>query len=1322
MLLTETLAFHDRRTQNRLDDNGEQKNNDVAMTTITGTYKLSRCDANGNARLTDTSDPPLSYDRHWDQVRVPQGSAFFELYATGNPNLPASVCPREIYNVDVNNVVRLDLSRLVTDITTSTSYPVWRLAISEGRVQSNTSNGSITTLTQNDVAARLAANPATCSLDPADPGFSLLPWVNTNATTSDAVKIERVVVFCDDTVASGTLTLTAGLNLMTTGTTPWSTIDVFANSSGGGVAIERGEYVVIGPHRQNAGADNATPIGRTTQTGITVTTGGAATPQLLSHAHPQPVISLHPNGFIVTSPGGRNEYPNHTNLLAGVNTLSDAVNTAESPVLPTYIQIRPPRVVSCMTRATIGGDSERRVGLNVSEPMNADRPTVYSLTNSNRPLTIGTTSFVRDPVLNTADQLTSSDTNNRCDDLPWDGYMQGPISSTNDAVDPDGEIFNKQLDRLDDHTTLRYKSVFLQRLADPTRGWDRYTNPYLTLDWMPIDLTVFNGEPWGEQAEHLEHLREAGNIAARSSTGEYAEGGPLGKVVVRFGSRQRGAPRYPFKGNFSYLDLWGQPNYLDPGDPGGPTADFDTRPPRTQHTSRRQTVDGPDDYELGRYDYVNTNTDNEFFVKWQDPLIHTLGYLNESYHYRRRLTYGGGAAGSTTVAALYNPARLVTDPTVRPANRTQPDPDAAYGWLMEIDFRTNATTPMDPFDLKYVGAPWRPFNWMVWNNRPFAGAAELMLVPAVGPSRLLHEYDMRRTAIPSLGDNNAANRAPWESTRSGNHYLPYVAVNNVPGYVNRPPFGHLLNFFESSSATVTKNQTDGALNNLYPENSIDLGGSKKAWFTAGNFYRIFEFVTVPSRFSGTKQTHGHLVYNQARARHDGASGGGVTADAPAWPFTAPFNSIPRYREPGKVNINTMPLLAGDSSAVWRSVTNDFFPTQRYLVPRVTLTRFNTPQEDSTYTRANDRTSNIANIDSAPWNPSQTNFNHFHALNASLHSDDPAYDPRGPNALDDGGYGPESTTSADDDTRSRPMVRRIDKRRPSLFSNPFRSYMEGYGTVPTPSHPGGANPDQYSLAYSMTGTNGNNNPYLAVDSTMLRRRDTSWYPWQASMLPTDGTVGSLNKASQIDPAFDPLFTLNFPRPFSMSYFNPRVNPQKPDKPYDGPFSGYTAQMFYRWGYLKDEPDYEEDDETNKFGSSPFHNNVHSRDTDYRNTDRNPFFRYQLYTKLSNMATTRSNCYAIWVTLGYFEVERVNITSVGAKTLPSQESTGYSKSNDLPDAYRYPSGYRLLRELGSDTGETERHKAFAIFDRTIPVGFIRGENLNVDRAFLTRHILY
>ena len=53
--------------------------------------------------------------------------------------------------------------------------------------------------------------------------------------------------------------------------------------------------------------------------------------------------------------------------------------------------------------------------------------------------------------------------------------------------------------------------------------------------------------------------------------------------------------------------------------------------------------------------------------------------------------------------------------------------------------------------------------------------------------------------------------------------------------------------------------------------------------------------------------------------------------------------------------------------------------------------------------------------------------------------------------------------------------------------------------------------------------------------------------------------------------------------------------------------------------------------------------------------------------------------------------------------------------------HPDGYQLGPELGSDTGEIERHRAFYIFDRTIPVGFVRGQDLNVEKALLLRRYI-
>ncbi|MFP6750760.1 MAG: hypothetical protein VB855_03715, partial [Pirellulaceae bacterium] len=110
-----------------------------------------------------------------------------------------------------------------------------------------------------------------------------------------------------------------------------------------------------------------------------------------------------------------------------------------------------------------------------------------------------------------------------------------------------------------------------------------------------------------------------------------------------------------------------------------------------------------------------------------------------------------------------------------------------------------------------------------------------------------------------------------------------------------------------------------------------------------------------------------------------------------------------------------------------------------------------------------------------------------------------------------------------------------------------------------------------------------------------------------------------------------------------------------------------------------------------GLSPLDNAV--------NTFRNPYFHYQTIQRLGNLVTTRSNVYAIWITVGYFEVEP-NPTGV-----------------DLV----HPDGYRLGAELRSDSGEVQRHRGFYFLDRSIPVASEPGQNHNVDRAIVLRRYL-
>ena len=114
-------------------------------------------------------------------------------------------------------------------------------------------------------------------------------------------------------------------------------------------------------------------------------------------------------------------------------------------------------------------------------------------------------------------------------------------------------------------------------------------------------------------------------------------------------------------------------------------------------------------------------------------------------------------------------------------------------------------------------------------------------------------------------------------------------------------------------------------------------------------------------------------------------------------------------------------------------------------------------------------------------------------------------------------------------------------------------------------------------------------------------------------------------------------------------------------------------------------------------------------------RSAAFRNSVRTRLGNMVTTKSSVFACWITVGYFEVDEDG--NLIDNEDPEQRLV--PEGNVNPTMLEVDPG--KVAEIGADTGEQVRNRAFFIFDRSIPVAFEPGKNHNVDKAILIKSII-
>ncbi len=632
----------------------------------------------------------------------------------------------------------------------------------------------------------------------------------------------RVILFTQSAVYTPTAANTPGIN---------EDFQIFSNRSGS-MQLRGNQYLVVGPRE-------FTYLG--SQESSRTSDGG--NPGNLPSDNRIEFLSNWPSMFSVTNTQFRTTGQNVRDAVTMVAAAERPLTWANNPNPPTV----------------------SRIGISVSEPLPGPdyyrEPTDRINSNSGSGFdTIGADGYFD------FDTGSSDPTPERA----FDTGTVGPLANwdRNFGRDNSGNLIplqRTQINNTNDDVVLPgtaedWSTAYLQRLADPEKPWHAAFNPYITVDWISIDLTVFSGEENDNALFGTSNFNM--HLASRQKSGQMIT--PASQAFDH--------------GSTSGLSLLSSV----------------THSPRlaTRNDSQNSFLK----YELVG-DVINPlqrpSPCNNQFVAEADSFT-TLGFLNSPYVL-------AAESGISNLPALPpNYVGAAGDPAKTNAL-----------WFPNTLFWANRPF-INGFEMSYV-----PVSAPGQFGQEFCATDGSATQSIYQPAQ--HKPGTQGyPADPRMPNNRFSPQVPDESVNPAPHVPNSAWTSNQmkPQWTqtSRPPviesdvnlnahypFTHLLNFFQEAPELQTSDQKYRNLNNFDQTHQFRYRHPKDT-----SLALLFDLVDTPSAWGDVENHQESRVFalqNPSSMSPEFATVAEASNRILA-PFRAPYNKLPRHVEPGRVNLNS----------------------------------------------------------------------------------------------------------------------------------------------------------------------------------------------------------------------------------------------------------------------------------------------------------------------------------------------------------------------------------------------------------------------------------